>query len=123
MRIAVLPGDGIGPEVIAPALETLPDADLVTIEAGAERYLATGEPSGTQLFVKYDMTLAEVAQTVGGRLVGAATRGPPPSGSCRSLRSSSTPWRSRRRASAWTRRRASSSSTSPRRARFTGGAG
>lgn len=44
MRIAVLPGDGIGPEVIEPALAELPgDAEVVRIEAGAERYLATGE--------------------------------------------------------------------------------
>jgi 3-isopropylmalate dehydrogenase len=43
VRIAVLPGDGIGPEVIAPALEALPQAELVPIDAGAERYLATGE--------------------------------------------------------------------------------
>jgi 3-isopropylmalate dehydrogenase len=40
----VLPGDGIGPEVIEAALETLPpDLDLVRIEASAERYLRTGE--------------------------------------------------------------------------------
>jgi 3-isopropylmalate dehydrogenase len=43
-RIAVLPGDGIGPEVIAAALQTLPnDLEIVEVEAGAERYLATGE--------------------------------------------------------------------------------
>ena len=43
-RVAVLPGDGIGPEVIGPALATLPpEWDTVTIDAGAERYLATGE--------------------------------------------------------------------------------
>jgi 3-isopropylmalate dehydrogenase len=41
--IAVLAGDGIGPEVIEPALAGLPDAELVTIDAGAERWLATGE--------------------------------------------------------------------------------
>lgn len=44
MRIAVLSGDGIGPEVIEPALAELPaDAEVVRIDAGAERYLATGE--------------------------------------------------------------------------------
>ncbi len=44
-RIAVLPGDGIGPEVIEAALSVLGEGhDLVTIGAGAERYLATGEP-------------------------------------------------------------------------------
>jgi 3-isopropylmalate dehydrogenase len=43
-RIAVVPGDGIGPEVIAPAVEVLPgDWDLIRIDAGAERYLDTGE--------------------------------------------------------------------------------
>lgn len=44
MRIAVLSGDGIGPEVIEPALAELPgDAEIVRIDAGAKRYLATGE--------------------------------------------------------------------------------
>ena len=43
-RIAVLPGDGIGPEVIGAALETLPDdVERIDIDAGAERWLATGE--------------------------------------------------------------------------------
>lgn len=43
-RIAVLRGDGIGPEVIAAALETLPsECEIVEIDAGAERYLGTGE--------------------------------------------------------------------------------
>jgi 3-isopropylmalate dehydrogenase len=43
-RIAVLRGDGIGPEVIAAALETLPDDfEIIEVEAGATRYLATGE--------------------------------------------------------------------------------
>ena len=42
-RIAVLPGDGIGPEVIGAALETLPEGiDVVDVDAGAERWLATG---------------------------------------------------------------------------------
>ena len=42
-RIAVLPGDGIGPEVIHAAIaRTRPDADLVWLDAGAERYLRTG---------------------------------------------------------------------------------
>ena len=42
--VSVLSGDGIGPEVMAPALEALP-ADYVVrrVEAGAERYLATGD--------------------------------------------------------------------------------
>ena len=43
-RIAVVPGDGIGREVIGPALEALPDGFEVTmLDLGAERYLATGE--------------------------------------------------------------------------------
>jgi 3-isopropylmalate dehydrogenase len=43
-RVAVLAGDGIGPEVIAVAREQLPpDVETVGIDAGAERYLATGE--------------------------------------------------------------------------------
>ncbi|MGH2699949.1 MAG: isocitrate/isopropylmalate dehydrogenase family protein [Actinomycetota bacterium] len=42
-RIAVLPGDGIGPEVVKTALGQLPiDLDYVVIEASAERYLAEG---------------------------------------------------------------------------------
>jgi len=42
-RIAVLAGDGIGPEVTAAALATLPrDLDIVDIGASADRYLATG---------------------------------------------------------------------------------
>ena len=43
-KVAVLPGDGIGPEVIAAALDKYRDAfDVTMIDAGAERYLATGE--------------------------------------------------------------------------------
>lgn len=43
-KVAVLPGDGIGPEVIDRAVAELPPAmEKVFIEAGAERYLATGE--------------------------------------------------------------------------------
>jgi 3-isopropylmalate dehydrogenase len=39
----VLPGDGIGPEVVTAALEKLgAGLDLTFIDAGAERYLATG---------------------------------------------------------------------------------
>ena len=48
MRLAVIPGDGIGPEVTAEALKVLEAASPVTVEPthyplGAERYLATGE--------------------------------------------------------------------------------
>lgn len=42
--IAVLPGDGIGPEVMSSALATLPSGfEYVFIDAGAERYLRTGD--------------------------------------------------------------------------------
>lgn len=44
MRVAVLAGDGIGPEVIAAALPELPaGTDIETIGVSAERFLATGE--------------------------------------------------------------------------------
>lgn len=43
-RVAVLPGDGIGPEVVAAALEKYRGAFETTwIDAGAERYLSSGE--------------------------------------------------------------------------------
>jgi len=43
-RVAVVRGDGIGPEVVAAALEILPaDLELVNLDLGAERYLATGD--------------------------------------------------------------------------------
>jgi 3-isopropylmalate dehydrogenase len=46
MRLAVIPGDGIGPEVVAEALKVL-DAvtavDATAYDLGARRYLATGE--------------------------------------------------------------------------------
>jgi 3-isopropylmalate dehydrogenase len=43
-RVAVIPGDGIGPEVIERALATLPnDFELEFVHAGADRWLATGE--------------------------------------------------------------------------------
>lgn len=44
MRVAVLAGDGIGPEVVEAALPGLPgDAERVLLDVSAERYLATGE--------------------------------------------------------------------------------
>jgi 3-isopropylmalate dehydrogenase len=57
-RIAVIGGDGIGPEVTAEALkvlETVPDAkfEQTRYDLGAERYLATGE-------VLPDSVLAEI---------------------------------------------------------------
>ncbi|HVF52502.1 MAG TPA: isocitrate/isopropylmalate family dehydrogenase [Actinomycetota bacterium] len=43
-KIAVLPGDGIGPEVVHSALSKRPlDADVTFIDACADRYLSTGE--------------------------------------------------------------------------------
>ncbi|GAA2822845.1 MULTISPECIES: 3-isopropylmalate dehydrogenase [Crossiella] len=47
MRLAVIPGDGIGPEVIAEALkvlgEVLPTAEITRFDLGAARWHATGE--------------------------------------------------------------------------------
>jgi 3-isopropylmalate dehydrogenase len=47
MRLAVIPGDGIGPEVIAEALKVLgevaPDTETTTYDLGAARWHATGE--------------------------------------------------------------------------------
>jgi 3-isopropylmalate dehydrogenase len=47
MRLAVIPGDGIGPEVIAEALkvlgEVLPGAEITRYDLGAARWHATGE--------------------------------------------------------------------------------
>lgn len=43
-RVAVLPGDGIGPEVTEAAVATLPqDLELEWLDAGAERYLRNRE--------------------------------------------------------------------------------
>ena len=58
LRLAVIPGDGIGPEVTAEALKVLEAVAPVKIEQtrydlGAERYLATGE-------VLPDSVLAEI---------------------------------------------------------------
>jgi 3-isopropylmalate dehydrogenase len=44
VKIAVIPGDGIGKEVIPVAIAELPpDAEIVELDVGAERYLGTGE--------------------------------------------------------------------------------
>jgi 3-isopropylmalate dehydrogenase len=47
MRLAVLPGDGIGPEVVAEALkvlgEVVPGAEITRYDLGAARWHATGE--------------------------------------------------------------------------------
>ncbi len=43
-KVAVLPGDGIGPEVVAAALDRFgSELDVTYLDAGAARYLATGE--------------------------------------------------------------------------------
>ena len=43
-RVTVLPGDGIGPEVVAAALDRVArELDVTFLDAGAARYLATGE--------------------------------------------------------------------------------
>jgi 3-isopropylmalate dehydrogenase len=43
-RIAVVKGDGIGPEVIDAAVATLPsDLELIELDVGAERWLSTGD--------------------------------------------------------------------------------
>jgi 3-isopropylmalate dehydrogenase len=47
MRLAVIPGDGIGPEVIAEALkvlnEVVPDVEVTKYDLGATRWHSTGE--------------------------------------------------------------------------------
>ena len=69
-RIAVIPGDGIGPEVIAEAVSTLKAAQhlygfevsLTSFDWGAEKYLSTGVtlPEGAlgMLAAEYDAILA-----------------------------------------------------------------
>jgi 3-isopropylmalate dehydrogenase len=59
MRIAAVPGDGIGPEVVAEARKVLavvlPAAEVTEYDLGAARYLRTGE-------VLPDSVLAELAE-------------------------------------------------------------
>ncbi len=47
MRLAVIPGDGIGPEVVAEALkvlgEVIPNSEITRYDLGASRWHATGE--------------------------------------------------------------------------------
>ncbi|WP_433869830.1 3-isopropylmalate dehydrogenase [Saccharopolyspora sp. CA-218241] len=47
MRLAVIPGDGIGPEVVAEALkvlgEVVPDTEITRYDLGAARWHSTGE--------------------------------------------------------------------------------
>ncbi|HVM36170.1 MAG TPA: isocitrate/isopropylmalate family dehydrogenase [Actinomycetota bacterium] len=64
LRIAVLPGDGIGPEVIDHAVAVLPgSAEITVVDAGAERYLASG-----RLLTQEDL---EVIRSSDGLLFGA----------------------------------------------------
>ena len=62
-RIAVIPGDGIGPEVIAQAgkvLQALGDVELHHLPWGADHYLATGETvpaNGYDLLRSFDAIL------------------------------------------------------------------
>jgi 3-isopropylmalate dehydrogenase len=59
-RVAVLPGDGIGPEVVAEAMRVLESLrrrfdlplTLETFDLGAERYLATGETLPNEIFAR-----------------------------------------------------------------------
>ena len=68
-RVAVLPGDGIGPEVIAEARATLELAsrlggfgvEVETFEAGGAHHLAAGEPMGADVIervAEFDAMLA-----------------------------------------------------------------
>ncbi|WP_249026890.1 isocitrate/isopropylmalate family dehydrogenase, partial [Amycolatopsis lexingtonensis] len=47
MRLAVIPGDGIGPEVVSEALkvlgEVVPSAEITNYDLGAARWHSTGE--------------------------------------------------------------------------------
>ena len=66
MKVAVIPGDGIGPEVVAEAvkvLDAVTDVDVTEHDLGACRYLATGD-------VLPDDTLAEL-RTYDAILLGA----------------------------------------------------
>ena len=72
MRIAVIPGDGIGPEVVAEAVALLdqvhPGFEYQTYQLGAQHWLATGE-------VLSDETLADLA-TADAILLGAVGAAP-----------------------------------------------
>ena len=62
-RIAVIPGDGIGPEVIAQAvkvIQALGGVELHELPWGADHYLATGQivpPNGYDLLRSFDAIL------------------------------------------------------------------
>ena len=70
--LAVVPGDGIGPEVVAEALKVLEAVAPVKFEAtrydlGAERYLATGEVLPDSVLEEIRGHDAIVLGAVGGR--------------------------------------------------------
>jgi 3-isopropylmalate dehydrogenase len=72
-RIAVIPGDGIGPEVIAQGIRILQvvtaatgtDLDFVTYDLGADRYLRTGEILPDSVFNELELVDAIYLGAVG----------------------------------------------------------
>src|ERR1700686_5140578 len=72
-RIAVIPGDGIGPEVIAQGIRVLQavtagsgtDLDFVSYDLGAERYLRTGEILPDSVFSELEQVDAIYLGAVG----------------------------------------------------------
>ena len=80
-RIAVIPGDGIGPEVIAQGLRVL-DAvtaatgthlDRVMYDLGAERYLRTGEILPDAVFKELQIRGSTIRSTQPGCCSGFAS--------------------------------------------------
>ena len=72
LRLAVIPGDGIGPEVTAEALKVLEVASPVTFEQttydlGAERYLRTGEVLPSSVLDEIKQHDAILLGAVGGK--------------------------------------------------------
>jgi 3-isopropylmalate dehydrogenase len=72
-RIAVIPGDGIGPEVIAQGIRILQavtaatgtDLEFVTYDLGADRYLRTGEILPDSVFSELEQVDAIYLGAVG----------------------------------------------------------
>jgi 3-isopropylmalate dehydrogenase len=72
-RIAVIPGDGIGPEVIAQGIRILQavtgttgtDLDFITYDLGADRYLRTGEILPDSVFSELEQVDAIYLGAVG----------------------------------------------------------
>jgi 3-isopropylmalate dehydrogenase len=72
LKLAVIPGDGIGPEVTAEALKVLQAASPVTFEQtpydlGAERYLRTGEVLPASVLAEIRQHDAILLGAVGGK--------------------------------------------------------